>query len=277
MKKILFATDFSADAATAFEFAILLTQKTDGELLISHSYTPPYVDPATPITMLDTMYTEVANSYKKQLERLVNTAKEIGIHVNSELKISDVLSGIQDTITEKGIDYLVIGKTGTTGFLAKIIGSNANDIINNIKIPTFVIPKSEKAILDVKAMLYGTQLEFDEVVHLTSAFEIATLLEADMNLVHVKAPNEMDIRNDDKLLSDIESSFPDKSFTIETIKADSVEKGLKAGINLFHSDMLVVCSHSRSFLAQFVNPSKSQKLADSINVPLLVLHFEDLE
>lgn len=275
MKKILLATDFSEDASTAFEFAVLLTQKTKGELVISHNYTPPYVDPATPVSMLDTMYTEVANSYKKQLERLVNTAKEIGINVSSELKISDVLSGIKDTIAERGIDYLVIGKTGTTGFLAKIIGSNANDIINNVKTPTFVIPTSEKAILDIKGLLYGTQLEFDEITQLNSAFEVASFLDAEINLVHVIAPNEMDIRNNDNLLNDIKSSFENKQFKIETIRADNVEKGLKTGVNLFQSDMLVVCSHSRSFLAQFVNPSKSQKLADSINIPLLVLHFED--
>lgn len=276
MKKILFATDFSEDATTAFEFAIFLTKKTAGNLLILHNYTPPYVDPSTPISLLDSMYTEVANSYKMQLDRLVNTAREIGISVDSELKISDVLSGIQDTISEKDIDYLVIGKTGTTGFLAKIIGSNASDIINNIKIPTFVIPKSEDSIIDIKSLVYGTQLEFDEITQLTTALEIAELLSATMNLVHVKAPNEMDIRSNDNLLNDIKTNFPNESFTIETIGAESVEKGLNTAINLFQSDMLVVCSHSRSFLTQLVNPSKSQKLADSVNVPLLVLRFEDL-
>jgi nucleotide-binding universal stress UspA family protein len=275
MKKILFATDFSEDAATAFEFAILLTQKTNGELLIIHTYTPPYVDPATPVSMLDTMYTEIINSYKKQLEKRVNTAKEIGISVSSELKISDVLHGIKDTIKEKNIDYLVIGKTGATSFLSKLIGSNANNLINHVKIPTFVIPSLKRTIIHVKSLLYGTQLEFDEITHLASAFEVAQLFSAKMNLVHVKAPNETDIRNDGNLLNDIQSNFSNESFTIETIKADNVEQGLKAGINLFHSDMLVVCSHGRSFLTQLVNPSKSQKLADTVNVPLLVLHFED--
>lgn len=273
MKKILFATDFSDDSTTAFEFAILLTQKAQGELIISHNYTPPYVDPATPITMLDTMYTEVANSYKKQLEVLVNTAEEIGIKVNSELKISGVLSGIQDTIAEKGVDYLVIGKTGASGFLSKIIGSNANDILNGVKIPTFVIPKSKEAFINVEQLLYGTQLEFDEISQLSVAFDIAKSFDAKLDLIHIKALNEMDIRNDDNLLDDIASNFSKEDYSIETIKADSVEKGLKAGINLFHSDMLVVCSHNRSFLTQLVNPSKSQALADSINIPLLVLHF----
>lgn len=275
MKKILLATDFSDDAATAFEFALLLTQKTEGELLITHSYAVPYLDPATPVSMVDTMHTEIVSSYKKQLERLVTTAQEIGVPVKSELKMSDVRSGIEDTIAEHGIDYLVIGKTGETGFLSKIIGSNTNDIINNIKTPTFVVPKSQQAFLNIKGMIYGTQLEFEELEQLESAFEIAKFFDSELNLVHIKAPNEMDITNNDILTKDIKDRFVDENFQIEIIKADSVDKGLRSAISLFNSDLLVVCSHSRSFLTQLVNPSKSQKLADHINVPLLVLHFQE--
>ena len=275
MKKILLATDFSEDAASAFEFAILLTQKTEGELLITHSYAVPYLDPATPISMVDTMHTEVLNSYKKRLERLVVTAQEIGVPVNSELKMSDVRSGIQETITEHGIDYLVIGKTGETGFLSKIIGSNTSDIINNVKIPTFVVPKSQEAFLDIKEIIYGTQLEFDELEQLEIALKIAKVFDAGLNLVHVKAPHEMDIINNNILMKEIKDKFVDESFKIDIINADSVDKGLRNAISLFNSDLLVVSSHSRSFLTQLVNPSKSQKLADDINVPLLVLHFQE--
>ena len=103
---------------------------------------------------------------------------------------------------------------------------------------------------------------------------MAKSFDAELSLVHINAPNEMDIRNDNALLDDIRENFADETFTIESIKADSVNSGLQTGINLFQSDILVVSSHGRTFLSQLVNPSKSQELADSINLPLLVLHFQ---
>ncbi len=164
MKKILLATDFSEDASTAFDFSILLTQQCDGELIIIHTYTPPYVDAATPISMINTMQKGMIESYQEKLDKMVNTAIEIGISATSELVISSVATGVENTVDEKNIDYLVIGKTGDTGFLAKLVGNNATDIIESVRIPTFVIPKEEEAFITVKQMLYATQLEFDEFV-----------------------------------------------------------------------------------------------------------------
>jgi nucleotide-binding universal stress UspA family protein len=277
MKKILLATDFSDDASTAFEFSILLTQKCDGELIIIHTYTPPYVDAATPISMIDTMQKEMIESYQEKLDKMVNTAIEIGISATSELVISNVATGVENTVDEKDIDYLVIGKTGDTGFLAKLVGNNATDIIDSVRIPTFVIPKEEEAFITVKQMLYATQLEFDEISQLSTAFSLAKLFDAELNLVHVDALNEMDIRDNETFLKDIRSTFVDEALKIEVIKADNVVKGIKSAISLFQTNMLVVSSHNRSFLSQLFNPSTSQSLVDSVNIPVLILNFEDID
>jgi nucleotide-binding universal stress UspA family protein len=278
MKKILLATDFSDDASNAFEFSILLTQKCHGELLIVHTYTPPYVDAATPIAMIDTMQKEMVESYQKKLDKMVNTAIEIGVSTTSELIIGSVAAGVETTVDEKDIDYLVIGKTGDTGFLAKLVGNNTTDIIDSVKIPTFVIPRAERFSASIKQMLYGTQLEFDELSQLSTAFSLAKLFDAELSLVHVKAPNEMDIRDDETFLKDIRSTFVnEEALTIEIIKADSVVKGVKSAISLFQSDILVVSSHNRSFLSQLFNSSTSQSLVDSVNIPVLILNFEDID
>ncbi len=276
MKKILLATDFSDDGNTAFEFAILLTQKINGELIIAHTYTPPYVDAATPISLIDTMQTEMLESYQLKLDRMVNTAKEIGVAASSELVISGVVMGIETAIEERGIDYLVIGKTGDSGFLAKLIGNNATDIIQNVKIPTFVIPKAKEVFLNIDRILYGTQLEFSETSQLTTALEIANSFSAECKVLHVKAANEMDIRDDETFLEEIRSTFVNETFTVEIIKADTVIKGIKTAINLFQTDMLIVSSQSHSFLSQLFNPSTSKSLVNTVNIPVLVLHLNEI-
>lgn len=277
MKKILFATDFSDDSSTAFEFAILITQKLNGELIIAHTYTPPYVDAATPIAMIDAMQTEMVESYQHQLNKMVTTAAEIGVTASAELVISGIVTGIETTIEEKGIDFLVIGKTGDTGFLAKLIGNNATDIIQNIKIPTFVIPKAEEVFLNINQILYGTQLEFSEINQLATTIELANTFGADCSLVHIKAANEMDIRDDKTFLEEIRSAFVNEPLAIEVIKSDTVVKGFKTAINLFQTDMLVVSSQNRSFISQLFNSSTSKSLVNAVNIPVLVLHLIDSE
>lgn len=275
MKKILLATDFSDDASTAFEFSILLTQKCKGELIIVHTYMPPYVDAATPISLIDTMQQEIVESYQQKLDKMVNTASEIGISASSELVISSVAVGVGTTVEKKQIDYLVIGKTGDTGFLAKLVGNNATDIIESVRVPTFVIPKAEKAVVGIEKILYGTQLEFDELEQLATTVELAKLMNAELSLVHVNAPNQMDIRNDETFLIDIRSTFVEENLKIEVVEAKNVENGVKEAIDRFESDMLVVSSQNRSFISQLFNPSTSQALVDSVNIPVVILNFED--
>lgn len=273
MKKILFATDFSQDAASAFEFAISLTKQMEGELTIVHTYMTPYVDPATPIAMIDTMYDKIQESNQNQLEKLVATATEIGVNVRSRLVANSVVGGVQEVIDDENIDFLVIGKTGDTGFLTKLLGSNTSDILDDIKTPTFVIPQVKNAIT-VSNILYATQLEFEERIPLVTVWEIANKTAAELNFVHVEADNEMDIRDDTVFIEDIQSTFPEKPLTLERIKADSVEDGIKAAIHKFDSDLLVLASINRSFFAQLFNAGKAESISHAVNIPTLIFHID---
>lgn len=273
MKKILFATDFSQDAASAFEFAISLTKQMDGELVIMHSYMTPYVDPAAPVAVLDTMYDEIQKSNHHQLDKLVATAAEIGVHVHSRLVANSVVGGIEEVIQDENINYLVIGKTGDTGFLTKLLGSNTSDILDDIKIPTFVIPKVENAIT-ISSILYATQLEFDEKIPLASVWEIADKTNAELTFVHVETDDEMDMRDDAIFIQDIQSTFSDREIALQRVQADSVEDGIKAAIHKFDSNLLVLSSINRSFFAHLFSSGKAESISDEVNIPTLTFHID---
>lgn len=274
MKKLLFATDFSDDAQSAFEYTLMLAKKFEAELVILHTYATAYIDPATPVAMVDAMYLDLIDGYNKQLERLVTTSVEIGIKTIGELLLSEPALGVEECIEKHGIDYVIIGKSGFTGFLAKLVGSNVSNIVKKAKVPVFVIPPSNEMKLP-KNILYGTQLEFDELRQLAQTFELADALDAETKLVHIIALSELDIYDNKKLIENIKKAFTDRKLAFEQLNAKSVSKGLSTAINLFQGDLLVVSTHNRSFFSQLVNPSKVNELAEVVNIPLLIHHFED--
>lgn len=280
MKKILFATDFSEDNKTALEFAFLLANKAGAELIVLHTYRPfvpaTYGDPIAQVPV-ETIQTEIEEESRKELEIIVNSATELGITASYDLRLSGVLTGVEELIEEKQIDYLVIGKTGSTGFLEKLLGNNTSDIINNVNVPTFVIPKMTETFMEFSQILYATQLEFDEIEQLTATFDIAGLFGSEVDIVHIEAPNEMDIRNDTEFINNINARFNTKQFSLEKIKADTVKAGLLSAIEKKSSDLLVMASHDRSFFSRLISPGKSQKIADAVNIPLLILRFGEDE
>jgi nucleotide-binding universal stress UspA family protein len=56
---------------------------------------------------------------------------------------------------EEGADFVMMGKTGETSFLDKFIGSTAEYIIMNIKVPLHVVPEMAKSII-VERIQYAT-------------------------------------------------------------------------------------------------------------------------
>lgn len=270
MKKILLATDFSNDAQKAFEYSLYFAKKFDAEILVLHTYLPTYVDPSTPIDIVSNLQNELVDSLKAQLSDLIDIAQEEGVKATSKLMYSDIKSGVISTVKEENCDLIIIGKTGDTGFLYKLIGSNASALVNSTTVPLLMVPASTEKI-EIEKCLYGTQLEFDELEQLAEASKFADKLNAKLLLGHIIADFEPDIQPDNQYLDEIKTAFED--IEIITENTASVTGGLLSIAHTEKADLLIVASHHRNFITQLIDPSKSQKLVNKADLPVLIYHF----
>ena len=270
MNNILIATDFSDNSHKALQYAILIAKATQSAIYLVHTYLPRYIEPgiyADADTMQKALDDQRDSLYSKMVP-LASIVEDAGVKCHVVLEMNDVISGVFDTVEKYNIDLIVMGRTGSGGFLSKLIGSNAAHITAKAHIPVLTVPNQVEGVT-IDKLLYATQLEFDENHILAQVFELSHQLGANVALTKVNAPFEPDIQSDKQFVEHIKTAFVKETFSIDTTISNSVTEGIlttaaERGINL-----IVLAAHHRNFLTQLIDPSKSKQVIIRSDIPVL--------
>lgn len=270
MNNILIATDFSDNSNKALQYAILIAKATKSDLYLVHTYLPRYVEPgiyADADTMQKALDDQKDALYSKMVP-LATQVEESGVKCHVALEMNDVISGVFDIVEKNNIDLIVMGRTGSGGFLSKLIGSNAAHITAKAHVPVLTIPNQVEDV-KIDKILYATQLEFDENHILSQVFELSHQLGASVALTKINAPFEPDVQSDKQFVEQIKAAFVKENFTLDTTISNSVTEGILTTANERDIDLIVLAAHHRNFLSQLIDPSKSKQVIIRSDIPVL--------
>lgn len=273
MKKIILATDFSKGASKAEELAISIAKTHISEIIVLYCSSPTYIDPNVPSGMVANLEVERENKFNEKLTAKARSIQEQGVRTSYKFCTGSVAEGIELLKEEENADFVILGKTGSTGLLEKLIGSTAEYVFNNIKIPMLVVPELWQST-KIDRIQYATELEYDEKDILADVFDIAYKLKAEVNLVNVQSDTQFDLNDNGKLIADMKKAFPNKDFEIKSVRSNRVEDTILELSEAKENTAVVVASHHRGFLDGILKPSMSKRVIAKTKVPTFVYHFE---
>src|SRR5690606_23052496 len=108
--------------------------------------------------------------------------QEDNITVDTEIATHPLQDAIRKTITEKGIDLIVMGTEGASGIKEKLWGSRTAATISSAGIPVMAIPRDYEWKKPEKILLATNRFEKDPTI-LNYIFELAGLYMANMQVV----------------------------------------------------------------------------------------------
>jgi nucleotide-binding universal stress UspA family protein len=141
VSKILVGVDGSKESVDAVNYAISIAKNQDSELIaITALQLPSFygwaaIEPPK----------EWNEKYKQETQRLFdqinNTAKENNVQVKTEMIESpmSVDGAIVNYAEKEGVDLVVIGTRGRTGFAKRLLGSVALGVVTHAHCPVLVI------------------------------------------------------------------------------------------------------------------------------------------
>lgn len=283
MRSILVAIDFSENAERALAAAKIIAEKGVTELLVLHAYqpfiadvnvTPGNVTPGIGGTDFLTLSTELEDDYHKRLDEYANGLVAEGYNAKAIWALGSVQSAIDDAVDEHVPDMIVIGRTGTGGFLDKLIGSSATHIALNAPCPVLVVPPQVQ-LTQFKKVVYATQFEYEENNILREVFVLMNHLGADLTLLKVKSDSQPDIQPDNQYIDDIRAHFTVREEQIVIRESRHVLDGIEDYCDEVKADLLIMSTRERSFIEEYlINPSITRKLVVDTHVPLLVFHLK---
>ncbi len=147
--KILVGIDGSESSINASKYAIDICKKYDSELFLL-SILPSKIHHGDSSGLFGIIDPSYFNEYKKEAEKWFERIKEIikkesNMDIDKKLK-TDVINAPFSTAAsilifaeEKGVDLIIVGTKGNSGFKRMLIGSVASDVVTYSHCPVMVI------------------------------------------------------------------------------------------------------------------------------------------
>jgi nucleotide-binding universal stress UspA family protein len=284
MNKILIPIDFSENADRALNAAKLMADKESTELIILHAYQPYIPDVSVmPGSVMpgigspDYSYVgvDLETNFRHQLDEYVAKISAEGYKTKSIWAVSGVQAAVEEAIAENKPDLVVTGRTGTGGFLDKLIGSSATHIAMHSACPVLIIPPQAE-LNKFTEIIYATQLEYSENDILKKVFALIYHLEGNFTLLKIRTDSQPNIQPDNQYLTEIKNEFIINDNQVVYREASSVLDGIESYCDEVNADLLIMSTRERSFIEEFlINPSVTRKLVVDTHVPLLIYHLSE--
>src|SRR5208283_3842391 len=203
VKNVLYATDFSSTAEAAFPYATAICRRFGSTLHVVHVISDANLLLTTGCTdcvSVNMAYEDVAADAQEKIKRIASRLR--GIPHRSYVRRGQIWPNLRGIATEGGIDLLVVGSHGRTGFGKLLLGSVAEDILRHAscpvltvgpkvaghdKLPDYVNHKRDLAPseLDLRQILFATNFAQNAASIAQTAVSLAEEFEAQLTVMHV--------------------------------------------------------------------------------------------
>ncbi len=273
MKKILFPTDFSPVAANAFSYAMHLAADLGAELHLLHVYhytmsSGMYL----PDALKEALEVEMEEDANKHLEayskrQLAELGKEI--QLVPQLVYGFAQEQILEVAQKIDADLVVMGTTGASTRLGRMVGSVTAAIMAESPCPVLSIPKAF-AYKPITEITYASSFEDGETNVFEKICHFANILGANMSCLHIKKESE-DLK--DPLIEAYDQYFLDqvkkRKLSYFLLEGNDIKSALENFLAINKTDVLAMLTHRRSLLAKLFHPSLTREMALQTKVPLL--------
>lgn len=277
MKRILLPTDFSDISKNAIHYALKLFKDIPCEFFLLNVFRIPYVTNeellGNDVSQLAKLEDELHNASKKGMEDLLDTLPKNKNH--KFYTISDYnlfVNAVQNVVSEKEIELIVMGTKGATGAREIFMGSNTGNVIlettsNIIAVPENTVFKKPKQITFPTDFRISYELE-----DLAPLISLAEMYDSRIRILHLSENEDLDEeqkKNKKRLISfliNVKHSFHILSNTDfeEALNCFTQSRG---NINM----IAMIARHYNFFQRLFFRP-KVRELSFHTKIPLFVLH-----
>lgn len=191
-KRILVATDFSEDSASALQLAVWVAQQSSAELVLTH-----VLDDLRRATMgmsyraKQDLLAGDGHVYEKEiryasdqkLQGLVQSLKEPQLAISRETLLGEAFVEITHAVQQEGVDLVMLGTRGITGWKQFFVGSTARRLIRNSPSAVWVVKKEHATT--PKVILAPTDFSDVSRKAVLAGLWLAEKANAELHLVHV--------------------------------------------------------------------------------------------
>jgi len=184
-----------------------------------------------------------------------------GITIQTESRLGDVTSELNDLCEDHDVFAIVTGKHGASGLERLFFGSTSLSIVRHTHIPVIVVPENATTS-DPKTIA----LAVDELHKQLPVQKIKTVVEAlgaTLHIIHVQ-PEKSGTK-------ELPTAIDGLNTIYQTVRDDEFLHGIQTYLQQNNIDMLMVLPHKHSFLERLGSKTHTEELLRKITIPVVCI------
>jgi nucleotide-binding universal stress UspA family protein len=273
MKTILFPTDFSNNAIHASEYAGMVAKRMNANVVLLNVYAVPTISEYQLPYEIENFINQNKSEAQTNLAEFAKVfLKNTGLQperVSTRVEYGYVSDKIVNTAKAMEADLIVMGTKGSSDFLDKWLGTNAQKVMKKSNCPVWIIP--QKALITYpKDFLYAADFQEDEVLATHKIREIAEPFGGKCNIVHIHDYFEVNVGHRvEATVNQLKHEFEEDLVSVKSLHRADIVEGLETYIQTKKPDVLVLAIHEKSFFDSIFDTSITKHFVQEAHLPIL--------
>lgn len=286
MKKILFPTDFSDASKNARRVAFQIAKRLNAQLVVLHSLNTAqqYInmslsggsDPMLPGFDPDIVINAIKEQSKgaqTKLNEIIEEGQQKGVEVKDRLSSGELFEDVVEVSNEEGVDMIVLGTHGASGFKEAFLGSNAQKIVRSATVPVLTVNEVVEDF-DVHKIVYASDFLEEKVNELIPKFiDFAQLFNAELKLVYINSPAYFESTKDTLVrIGEVADKYGFKLDEVTIYNDFNIEDGIIHYARMIDGDMIAMATHGFKGLKKLISDNITETIVNHAKRPVLSIH-----
>jgi nucleotide-binding universal stress UspA family protein len=273
MKKILVPCDFSKPSINAYQFALNVASQSRGTVNLLYVVELPVLHDSMLMPVLSVeqdFMNDLKDKMEEKFEKLIEKSASGKVKVRSEVVFGPVDRMIVNYADEKGLDVIIMGTHGATGIKGFFIGSNAEKVVRNARVPVFALKDVYKR--QIKNIVFPVPFDFfDDLKELiTRVKSVQSFFGAHLYLVRINTPGTFASDADTmKKLDDLAKRYGLKNFSMHIFNDFDERSGIINFTEIYRADLIMMGTRGRKGIAHLFNGSIAEDVVNKVRYPIV--------
>jgi nucleotide-binding universal stress UspA family protein len=265
MKKILVPCDFSKPAIDAYRLALDVAQQSQGTVHLLNVIELPIVHDNVLVPVLnfeEQLLHDLLENTEARFKEITDKYKSEGVKIVVKTLFGPVFRMIQDYVNDESIDLVVMGSHGATGIREFFIGSNAEKVVRNSRVPVLVIKDYYKG--PIRNIVFPNTLDTEDQEDLVMKVKaLQNFFKAHLHIVWINTPENFTSDHvTTERLQEFAKRFLLKDYTVSVFNSTDEEKGILQFTNAIKGDLIAMGTHGRKGIAHLLNGSLAEDVVN---------------
>jgi len=266
MRTILVATDFSAIAKNAVEYAAAGASQIKAKIVLFNAFKLP-LHASNTILSVENVEGIITKNKLALEQRAQELRDRYQVEVITEHSLLDVEDEIERLIEQYQAEMVVMGMAAKS-LEQDLLGNTTTNVIQRLKFPVFAVPEGA-TYKKVERILYACDIERGVQKQVLDRIrDIAELSDAEVEVFNVqRVVSKLQDELDPVVL--LKDGMEGIQYLYKNVESNAIIDEIKKEIETYQADLLIMVPNKYGFWSSIVHRSKTRMLAAGLQIPLL--------